>query len=307
MNYKTLFIIGNGFDLCHGIKTSYTDFKHYLEEYFPDVKCSLETFNEHGQQLWSDVERHLIDLDEELLSQYYEDSLVSYASDDWSDRYHHEYQELIEHEIWNMSYGLKNALVSWLGTISIESYSTKESIIKLFAENKDSFFLNFNYTDTIEKLYNIDESKILYLHNKYMKNNYELVFGHSVIEDNVSKGRRISNYEPEDYDFTLQSDDVRVLESITHIKEYYVTNCKPTKKIIEENKKFFNSIKSINDIYVLGHSVSDVDILYFCEINKINNNAKWHISWYDTVDRENKFNSLDSIGIHEDDVEFFQL
>ncbi|MBR4597312.1 MAG: hypothetical protein IKO42_02815 [Opitutales bacterium] len=31
-NFQTLYIIGNGFDLHHGLKTSYNDFKDFLEK-----------------------------------------------------------------------------------------------------------------------------------------------------------------------------------------------------------------------------------------------------------------------------------
>ena len=44
METRTLFIIGNGFDLAHGLRTSYMDFFHYLEElrlsYYPEYKFS---------------------------------------------------------------------------------------------------------------------------------------------------------------------------------------------------------------------------------------------------------------------------
>ena len=30
---STLFVIGNGFDRAHGLKTSYWDFRKYLEKY----------------------------------------------------------------------------------------------------------------------------------------------------------------------------------------------------------------------------------------------------------------------------------
>ena len=32
-----LFIIGNGFDLAHGLKTSYEDFRAYLQEEYPEA------------------------------------------------------------------------------------------------------------------------------------------------------------------------------------------------------------------------------------------------------------------------------
>lgn len=37
-----LFIIGNGFDKAHGLKTSYWDFRNYLEKYAEGFLIRLE-------------------------------------------------------------------------------------------------------------------------------------------------------------------------------------------------------------------------------------------------------------------------
>ena len=39
---STLYIIGNGFDRAHGLKTSYCDFRNYLEKYAEDFLVQLE-------------------------------------------------------------------------------------------------------------------------------------------------------------------------------------------------------------------------------------------------------------------------
>ena len=39
---KTIYILGNGFDLAHGLKTSYLDFKSYLKKYHEDFLVKLE-------------------------------------------------------------------------------------------------------------------------------------------------------------------------------------------------------------------------------------------------------------------------
>ena len=38
-----LFIIGNGFDLAHGLKTGYTDFKEYLGEHNKPLFNTINT------------------------------------------------------------------------------------------------------------------------------------------------------------------------------------------------------------------------------------------------------------------------
>ena len=39
---STLFVIGNGFDRAHGLKTSYWDFRKYLEKYAEDFLVQME-------------------------------------------------------------------------------------------------------------------------------------------------------------------------------------------------------------------------------------------------------------------------
>ena len=38
---STLFVIGNGFDRAHGLKTSYWDFRKYLEKYAEDFLVQM--------------------------------------------------------------------------------------------------------------------------------------------------------------------------------------------------------------------------------------------------------------------------
>ena len=61
---NNLYIIGNGFDLHHGFKTSYKDFKQYLEK--NNRSELLKLINEHlyfsSEDLWSNFEESLGDM-----------------------------------------------------------------------------------------------------------------------------------------------------------------------------------------------------------------------------------------------------
>ncbi|MCB8999333.1 MAG: hypothetical protein H6540_04595 [Bacteroidales bacterium] len=51
-----LYIIGNGFDIHHGIKSKYSDFKDYVEKNDKVLFDSLEKyFNQ--DELWSDLKK----------------------------------------------------------------------------------------------------------------------------------------------------------------------------------------------------------------------------------------------------------
>ena len=66
---KDLVVIGNGFDIFHGIKSSYWQFKEYLEN-IDEVgfKESLEKYI-NTDELWSSFEYVLGGLDYEMLKE----------------------------------------------------------------------------------------------------------------------------------------------------------------------------------------------------------------------------------------------
>ena len=61
--FKDLYIIGNGFDLHHGVKSSYNHFKKWLEKNDQDLLLEMEVLWNNNFQLWSDFERALGDID----------------------------------------------------------------------------------------------------------------------------------------------------------------------------------------------------------------------------------------------------
>ena len=44
LNEETLYIIGNGFDLMHGVKSSYYNFRDFLKKRNPELKVQLESY-----------------------------------------------------------------------------------------------------------------------------------------------------------------------------------------------------------------------------------------------------------------------
>ena len=87
-------------------------------------------------------------------------------------------------------------------------------------------------------------------------------------------------------------------EVVCMIEEYYEQTLKETHKIISKHKSFFNSIKEIKNIVILGHSLADVDMPYFDKIMNCvdKNKVRWEISYHTEKDLErisyfcNKYN-----------------
>jgi len=113
---ERLYIIGNGFDMHHGIKSSYKDFGKYLKA------IDSETYD--------------------LMT----DFLPSYGADDWSDSGHHDYQYEVDRVVEALSRTLLSHFSDWIRQLAIP---TSKGIEKFrLPLDLSSQYLSFNYTDT---------------------------------------------------------------------------------------------------------------------------------------------------------------
>lgn len=268
---NTLYIIGNGFDLHHGIPSAYRNFGEYLREHDHDIhKSIVEYLHADDDDFWGNFEENLAHLDKDQLIEDASQFLVSYSAEEWRDAYHHDYQYEIEQVVQRLSKKLHKRFKDWVNLLPIPSPDTyKNKLIKL---DQNALYLNFNYTTTLENLYQIDEDFIWYIHGK--STDVNLVLGHAWKED--------ENNEEEIFE-DPDSVDMRVQQGDKIIKTYFTSTFKPSEKIVSENLEKFDKLTDINQIYILGHSISDVDMLYFLEIVKKIDRARviWKVSYYE--------------------------
>lgn len=70
---------------------------------------------------------------------------------------------------------------------------------------------------------------------------------------------------------------------VDELRSYFFESFKDTSKVIEHNYNFFNSLNNIREIYIFGHSMSEIDLPYFIEIkNKLTAPCFWCISYFKT-------------------------
>jgi DNA polymerase III delta prime subunit len=290
-----LFIIGNGFDLHHSIKSSYKDFREFLGSTDRNLLNTLEKFNLNGDQLWSDFEANLVDLNEEDLRDYYADSLVSPAADDWSDKYNHEYQFLIEQDVGYMTFGLKKSFLDWILNLHIDNGCKFDEIRQMFTKDVNRLFLNFNYTNSLEIKYGVDESEVLYIHNKAINRKSNLILGHS-----------INDKSPEE---RLWNGDFRIAEAKQSIIEYYRDTCKFPLQVLATHQNFFDKLVSATEVIVLGQSISEVDTIYFSKIIDITKNRTviWRVSYFDDHEKKKHLTKLMNLGIDKDLIHHFKM
>lgn len=292
-----LFIIGNGFDLAYGYKTSYTDFLDFLKReaevqeigysgYVPErqgladgsviydgkevAKYLLEIIevSPPGGNNWADFE--------EMLGRWdYSDYLVSSKDGlDYKEQAHS--NEVTTSDLLGATTKIKNFITAWskeLGTRSKPFFSINK--IKLSPSIGD-LVLNFNYTDIFEKVYNIKIDNICYIHGKDGKN---IVFGHGNNKD----------YNENNQDAYIGANTYEIYDALK----------KDIDIALDNNIDFFNRIGSeVNEVHSYGFSYSDADLIYIKEIcNRLTNpSLVWHLHGLTYDDNEAAANKIIECG-----------
>ncbi len=296
-----LYVIGNGFDIYHGIKSKYWHFKDYVEKNDKDLFETLEEYF-NAEELWSDFETTLAYFDIDSVREYAANYLVDYGAEKWSDAYHHDYQYEIDRIVSLVSTKLKQRFTEWVLQLSIP----KKDEIEQLDISVDSTFINFNYTATLEKLYDVSSTSILYIHNKALDTDSNLILGHCW-KPAVHEPKTYTQEEIEDME--LDTGDTRVNEGEEILNSYFKSTYKPTEQIIAEKAKFFSILKSTTEVFVFGHSLSEVDLIYFKEILKNINieKVKWTVSYYEAHKIREYRDTLTELGVNEKLLTFKKL
>lgn len=293
MTYRKLYIIGNGFDLFHRIPSKYSDFESYVRAHNDILASTIEKYFSF-EDFWSGFENSLAHLDINTLLQDADEFLVSHLSEGWRDSHNHAYQEEINGVVEMLSTTLTSEFEKWIRQLTIPNRSRINPSLSI---DPDGTFLNFNYTSTLTSLYSVPASNILYIHGEAAKTNARLILGHAW---NPETRPQIKSNEEEDF---------RISQGNQIIESYFSRTFKSTKEIVISNQKFFGALSSISTVYVMGHSLSDVDIQYYNEIAKNIplTEVDWKVSYYDIDEQPARKQALLNIGIPSNKIEFLKL
>lgn len=274
-----LYIIGNGFDIRHGLPTEYKHFKSYVKENDQELYDAIEEYIPAGDE-WNELENALGEIDYELILQNSEDFLVSYNADDWSDAYHHDYQYEVDRITRMLSDRLKEKFADWIKGINIADAYNPDQYIP--PTPRESLYFSFNYTNTLQQIHAVPDAQIIHIHGNCSYDD-DLILGHSF---RVEKS--LNPY--------IESDqDTRIAEAYDSINEYFNNTFKASEDIIKGKSAFFSSLKNVDEVIVLGHSLAEVDGEYFAKINKsIQENARWIVAVYKG---EEKSGDLEDYGV----------
>ena len=321
-----LIIVGNGFDIAHGIPSRYSDFCNYLCSFektprsFPEFpnfihinSVSIEDRKKHKlieqlekyilrQDLWNCFEEALGRLDYEQLMEDNSNYLLGYGDENWRDSANHDFQYMIQEELSfvnDINYQLKRWIVS-LDT-SVKPLDFVNEILNR-CSHSPTLFLNFNYTDTLERVYNIARQNILYIHGKATENT-ELILGHhdNTYQNNaVIDTDKMSDDEFTEYCNYMMERDIRVIEAEEIIGNYFISTYKDTKKYVMQNEMFFSQLYNCKMVFILGHSLSNIDFDYFQAVKyNVPLECMWYIYYYSQTDYNNALKLVENLKIQQ--------
>lgn len=280
---KTLYILGNGFDLAHGLKTSLCCFKCYLEHKDDVSRKFVQALEKYVpvNETWSNFEEALGKLDFEEIKNDAMSYAIPVSDDNFRDNSWDAPRLEAEKEV-NFAYEISSYVREWISSVTFDDCSPKSE----FDFFNDAIFLSFNYTNTLEKLYGIPNSEITYIHGDCSKKDV-LVCGH----DNEALLKEMSVRESDFSYYEQELEDVR--------QGYFRRTWKNPQENIQKHNDFFAKLNSIEKIVILGHSFENsIDDCYFDCIKKlVKQNCKWIISHHTCSDCKNNEQFVRRLGI----------
>lgn len=291
-----LFIIGNGFDLSHGIPSQYSNFRSFIIEKYPQALALRD------EVIYLD---DIFDIDErEFAAEILLNAMDRASGEDWSrfeealacinfnrkfpfanhkdDETDEEDRELMQDYLVYMSALSKYFIACselwqdffrlWIKNIEFQieqhQFARKEALILLLTQ-PNTHFLTFNYTKTLQVLYGV--KKVTHIHNRVGQ---KLIFGHDKDDALYMQYGKTSENEP--------------LVSSSDLDDFIMSLRKDTVKPMKKYNHFFKSLdKTIDCVYSYGFSYGRPDSVYIKEIIKrIHPYATWHFTEFEASNSE---------------------
>ena len=367
---SSLYILGNGFDLSHGLPTKYDpDLRRVIEKYGAKNRTAqlikqmyfsktyscdnanrrylldrgiseiLNTELQEDEGLWRVFESRLGTVSKDVLNKLQDtlennEDCYNACVGDWRNLAPNSDNEGEAYE-WDTAYqNLENtrdryiadfnALIDDIIDIPETINQGIEEMVKLansllpntrpeFNFEQDSYFLTFNYTDTLETLYNISDNQVLHIHGRLNQENPNIVFGNMpdriTAVNNIEPARGFHEIEdicvinttcilpqtPEAWQKGMQVDHNQLYQDL--VQAFNCTNKELIKQVTVEDLETFLCEAKIDKFIIIGHSLSEVDLKYFQWLIGEFPYAKWLVSYHRCSERKEFAHKLEKLGL----------
>jgi len=306
-----LYVIGNGFDVHHGLDTRYTSFGLYLKNnYWETYELLIEHYGfsdlnpdyptSMSDPLWSEFETSMSLLDKDSVLEANMDAIPNYASDDFRDRDRYTLQIEMERILGLLTTELYKAFKEFILAVQFPQFDNSLAV----NIDRDAVYLTFNYTDTLAQYYEVPDENVLFIHEKADEDVEELILGHGVDPKNFKEKpaeppaglseedlERWMEYQSDQYDYSYE-------RGKDAINQYFSATFKGTEQVIKNNVDFFAGLANVDEVFVLGHSLAEVDLPYFQKLaESVKTGAKWLATYYDPDDQQTHYDTLTGLGI----------
>lgn len=285
-----LYIVGNGFDLNHGMQTSYWHYREFLHQRYPILirkyqeSSYLSGYYCNFDTRWTDLENCMrIEYDEcigDLARNYYPD-ISSERTPGWED---------IAIEVDNTFSFLKqfaeDCFYEWICGIKVPNEMLQRSDV-----DKTACFITFNYTRTLEDTYHIPDNKILHIHGSV--NDFSTIqFGTPENNPETMYTMLENQYDSDDFY------NVTYAPAIGKISTYASNAYKNLQANFPILRSFLVYQNMIDEIVVMGHSYMGIDELYYEKLLvPAYRNLKWTIYIHDQRDKDMALGFISKYGL----------
>lgn len=276
----TLYILGNGFDLHHGLKTSYLDFRDdYVKKrssiLWNDLLDIYGSAPQNDNLWWKDFENMLGKVDYESLSKSHNRKALGFM------------------KVRNLMKGkLPPLFGKWIKDVDRQIDASKIELVDDI--DADSLFFTFNYTILLEKAYQVKEENVWHIHGS-VKHPDDIVVGHDADAGQLVK-----------YTQEYNKDQQRISPSYAdNINQEALNGAKKVRNRIYLQEDKFYQYSNIRHYVTMGFSFNDIDMPYIekmWSVNRQKEYADWTLYWYSSGEDNLMKKKLIELGVNEKSI-----
>lgn len=278
---KRLYVIGNGFDIHHKIESGYWDFKKWVQtnRKGSNLVALMDIFFSNDREFWGEIEN--------ALGEYDEESITSFCEPDNPEdfKYDHpgQWQDGVEGGVpWIFGKAMDDfriAFDDWVNSIDISGIDQD-----LFLPNSAKY-LTFNYTETLEAAYGIPAGNVLHIHGSRLIHGDKYEIGHGVGRDGNEPLRNEELLLPYQ---NAYSEVIRIMNTWKKDPECHIKN----------NEAFFQSLKTVQAVIIMGLSYNKIDMPYFKKVaSSVPAGCKWCLYYFTNKDCDRAIIAASELGI----------